>query len=124
VDAFLAWWLGQPMFAGLPDDPDDRAARATNTPAGLASSLRRCGTGVQEPLWHRLGEITVPTLVLAGEHDTKFAAIAERMAAHLGGPTRRELVPGAGHAAHLENPTAFLALLTTWLEDAVRGEPR
>ena len=32
----------------------------TNTVAGLASSLRLAGTGAQEPLWDRVGALTMP----------------------------------------------------------------
>ena len=50
----------------------DIETRLTNTAAGLASSLRLAGTGTQAPLWARLGELTMPVLVVAGEHDAKF----------------------------------------------------
>lgn len=114
VEAFLDRWLAQPLFAGLSPDPADLVARRGNTAAGLAASLRLAGTGTQAPLWDRLTGITAPTLVLAGERDTKFAAIGRRLAgaipdAHLA------LVPGAGHAAHLEDPAATAALITGWL---------
>ena len=52
VDAFLARWVAQPLFAGLADPGLDDRRR--NTVAGLASSLRLAGTGTQEPLWDRL----------------------------------------------------------------------
>ena len=68
----------QPMFAGSRHDEAGLDDRRRNTVAGLASSLRLAGTGAQEPLWHRLGELTMPVLVVAGEHDAKFAAIAPR----------------------------------------------
>ena len=57
------------------------------------------------PLWDRLGELTMPATVLAGERDTKFVALAERLAAAL---PHAELVavPGAGHRLALEAPGA------------------
>lgn len=115
VDAFLAEWLAMPMFAGVPHDADERAARATNTAAGLADSLRRAGVGTQDPLWDRLHEITVPTLVMSGERDTKFAALAHRLVDAIGASATIALIPGAGHAAHLEAPEATMAALRTWL---------
>ena len=87
----------------------------------VLSSLRRAGapykltptelagTGSQASLWDELPRIGVPTLVAAGADDTRYADIAERTAAAIGPHARTALVPGAGHAAHLERPDAFLA---------------
>ena len=99
---FLDEWLAQPMFASLPLDPLERRARSTD-PHGLASSLRRSGTGTQEWLGARLATLDVPTFALAGEEDDKFlieaAAIAEGVARGALG-----VVAGAHHATHLERP--------------------
>ena len=58
-------------LALLPLDAADLDDRRRNTVAGLASSLRLAGTGTQEPLWDRLGMLTMPVLVLAGERDER-----------------------------------------------------
>ena len=58
-----------------------------------------------------LGAIEVPTLVVAGEDDLRYAAIAERTAATIGANARAALVPAAGHSAHLEQPRRFIDLL-------------
>lgn len=115
VDAFLDRWLALPMFAALPANPADRADRARNTAAGLASSLRLAGTGTQVPSWHRLHALDMPVLVLAGELDTKFAALGRRLVDEIGANASFALVPDAGHAAHKEQPGAFLRLLRAWL---------
>lgn len=118
IDAFLEEWLAQPLFSGLPADAAGVAARRANTAAGLAGALRLAGTGAQEPLWHRLGDLGVlgvPVLVLAGERDGKFKVLARRLADAIGPTAELAWVPGAGHAAHLEAPDAFLALLRPFL---------
>lgn len=112
VEEFLDEWLAQPLFAGV---PDDRADRLINTAAGLASSLRRCGTGTQEPLWGALRALQMPVLVLHGERDAKFAELARRLVVCIGSNATVASVPGAGHAAHLERPAEFIDLLRTWL---------
>lgn len=117
VSAFLDEWLALPLFAGLAPEVACRDERLTNSPEGLASSLRLAGTGTQEPSWHRLGELTVPVLVVAGELDTKFVAVGERMAAAIGDNATFVSVDGAGHTAHLEAPEQFLAILRPWLAD-------
>lgn len=114
VDAFIDRWLALAMFAGLPDDPEGRADRKRNTVAGLAASLRLAGTGAQIPSWHRLGQITAPVLAMAGDRDTKFVPLAARLARSVPDGLL-QVVPRAGHAAHLEQPAGFLRLLRTWL---------
>jgi pimeloyl-ACP methyl ester carboxylesterase len=101
----------QPLFANLPAEAADLDDRRRNTVDGLASSLRLAGTGAQVPRWTELPRLRMPVLVLAGEHDERFAALGRRMAAAIGGNSTFATVPGAGHAAHLERPDAFLAVL-------------
>lgn len=122
LDAFLDEWLAQPLFAGLTPSAADLAGRRANTTGGLAGALRLAGTGAQEPLWDRLGQIGtlgIPTLVLAGELDGKFKALANRLAAAVGPAASTAWVPGAGHAAHLERPGEFLALVEPFLATMV-----
>ena len=93
-----------------------QAERLENTVEGLASSLEQAGTGAQEPAWDRLGDLAVPVLVLAGGDDAKFAALAARMTGAIGTNATLALVDGAGHAAHLEQPERFLAIVEPWLD--------
>lgn len=115
LDTFLAAWLGQPLFAQLPANRRFTEERRANTVEGLASSLELAGTGSQAPLWDRLTSLAMPVLVVAGALDTKFSAIAERMAAAIGSRATLAILPEAGHAAHLEKPAELLAVLRPWL---------
>ncbi len=121
VDAFLRRWLANPLFAGLPAEAAGFEARRENTVEGLAAALRLLGTGVQEPLWDRLGSLHMPALLVAGERDEKFTALATRMAGGWGGPAEVVVVPGAGHAVHLEQPQGFLDAVLPFLQDAHRS---
>ncbi|HEX4984378.1 MAG TPA: alpha/beta fold hydrolase [Ilumatobacteraceae bacterium] len=114
VRAFIERWLSQPLFAHLGRSDGEVETRLTNTAAGLASSLRLAGTGTQTPLWARLGELTMPVLVVAGEHDAKFASIGRRMADAIPDASFA-LIEGAGHAAHLERPAQTCAAIMQWL---------
>jgi len=118
VAAFVDWWLQQPLFATLDARAAGREERLANTAAGLASSLRLAGTGTQEPLWDRLGELTMPVLVVAGELDTKFRDLGRRLATTVGSNAELVLIPGAGHACHLERTDAFCLVLSDFLADA------
>jgi len=115
LEGFLTRWVSAPMFAGLRDP--GLAARRRNTAAGLASSLRLAGTGSAAPVWDRLGAVRAPTLALAGAADIRFSLAAERLAR--GVPAGLfSLVPGAGHAAHLEQPDLCAAIVTRFLDRA------
>lgn len=119
VDAFLERWLSHPMFGDLPDPGPRR-----RDPGVLTACLRRLGTGTQEPLWPRLPELAMPVLVVAGERDAKFCAIGRRMADAIGANARFATVPDAGHAAHLEQPAAFRAVVAPFLQGDAEGEQR
>ncbi|HUF33332.1 MAG TPA: alpha/beta fold hydrolase [Acidimicrobiales bacterium] len=115
LEAFLDHWLSLPLFAGLDPEAGGLDARLGNTVDGLASSLRLAGTGSQEPLWDRLDGLTMPVLVIAGERDPKFRALGERLVDCIGANASLAIVPGAGHAAHLERPDDFLGIVRPWL---------
>jgi 2-succinyl-6-hydroxy-2,4-cyclohexadiene-1-carboxylate synthase len=121
VDWFVDWWLAQPMFAGLPAAARFENERRRNTAAGLARSLELAGTGCQRPLWSALPGIEAPVLVMAGEDDERYAAIAGRTAAAIGTNAKVALVPDAGHSAHLEQPARFLELVEPWLAEVAAG---
>ncbi len=120
VEAFIADWLANALFAGLTEATALRDDRLRNTSGGLAASLRATGTGTQSPLWDRLGEIRCPVLVLVGEHDAKFTALGQRL---VGGLADAELVviPDAGHSVHLEQPVATADAIAEWITGRGRG---
>ena len=113
VTEFLAEWLAQPMFTALPPEAVFDDERRRNTATGLAASLRNAGTGSMDPLWTRLEEITAPVLALAGSKDGPFVERSRAVAAAVSGTART--VEGAGHAAHLEAPSATIALIRRFL---------
>jgi len=114
TSAFIDEWLAQPLFSHLTPSQAQRELRLTNSPAGLAGSLRRCGTGTQVPLWNRLATLTQPLFVVAGARDEKFVALARRMAV-LAPQARLEIIADAAHSAHLEQPSALADALAQWM---------
>ena len=111
VATFVERWLRAPLFATLTPEAAGVAARLANTAGGLASSLRLAGTGTQQPIWDRLATLEMPVLVMAGALDTTFRELAVRLVAAIGANATLALIPAAGHAAHLEQPDAFVALI-------------
>lgn len=114
---FIRWWVDQPMFAGIPEERRFAFERMENTVDGLSTAVIQAGTGTQDPSWSRLGRLDMPVLTMAGENDEKYAALAERMAESIGDNATFAVVPGTGHAPHLEDPAAFLAVLRPWLAE-------
>lgn len=112
IEAFAERWAALALFASQSPEVRARAQRErlAQDPAGLAASLRGFGTGAMEPVWSRLGELSMPVAVIVGEADAKFRAIGDRLVEAL--PAGRlALVPGAGHALPLEAPEAVAAAL-------------
>lgn len=109
IEAFADEWGAQPVFATQP--PVVAAAlredRLRSRPAGLAEALRGLGQGVFEPVWDRLDELEMPVTLIVGSEDVKYLGLAGEFAARL--QVRLVVVPGAGHAAHLEAPEVAIA---------------
>lgn len=111
IAAFVASWEQHPLFASqraLPSGHRERQRnqRLQNRPAGLANSLRGMGTGIQPSLHEQLPMLDLPVLLLAGELDTKFCTIARQMC-HAIPRASLEIIRGAGHTIHLEQPEQF-----------------
>ena len=111
IESFVARWERTPVLATQARLPEPERARLrelrlANSTTGLAASLRGMGAGVQPYLGRRLGEIRMPTLVLAGGEDAKFSVIARTLAAGIRESTL-EIVPGVGHTPHLEAPALW-----------------
>ena len=115
VQAFIERWEMLPLFTSQRSLPFEcrealRRQRLQNRAAGLAHSLRGVGTGVQPSLYPRLPTLHLPVLLIAGELDTKFTAIARWMAQVLP-QAQLHIITGAGHTVHLERPEEFVSLV-------------
>ena len=119
LERFVNAWMAQPLFASQsrlgPAALDQaRRQRLANRPRGLANSLRGMGAGAQAPLQAELGRYAGPVLLVVGEEDAKFRAIAAELASALP-DARIETIAEAGHAAHLERPDAFVRVVRDFL---------
>ena len=118
LEAFLEQWLAGPLFSHLSPDARGLEARRENTTAGLAMALRALSTGRQPPSWKQLYRLAMPVLVLAGENDTRYVALSDRLAQAIGPNARAATIADVGHAAPFEAPAAFIALLESFLEES------
>lgn len=111
IKKFVSEWEKIPLFASQQKLPlsiqeTQRAIRLAQREMGLAGSLRGIGTGAQPSLWTELHRLTMPTLLLTGEWDEKFQAIADRMMGHIPNVKHR-IILQAGHTTHLEQPELY-----------------
>jgi pimeloyl-ACP methyl ester carboxylesterase len=81
---------------------------------GLAGAARGMLAQFDSSLIDSLPSIAVPTLVLVGAEDHHFLGAADYMAAKIPG-ARKIVIPGAGHAANLDQPAAFNHAAATFL---------
>ena len=82
-------------------------------PAGIAGTAEALVVDVN--CYERLGELTVPTLVVLGDRDTGFVANAPAFVARL--PlevVRTARIEDAGHAANIEQPEVFESILVAF----------
>ncbi|HET7093398.1 MAG TPA: 2-succinyl-6-hydroxy-2,4-cyclohexadiene-1-carboxylate synthase, partial [Thermomicrobiales bacterium] len=122
VACFVADWERLPLFATqarLPAARQEalRQDRLRQRALGLANSLRGFGQGAQPALHARLAEIGCPVLLVVGEEDARFRAIAADLADRLS-DARVTVVPEAGHAVHLEQPERFATIVQEFLQSA------
>jgi 2-succinyl-6-hydroxy-2,4-cyclohexadiene-1-carboxylate synthase len=120
VDAFLEQWLAQPLFATVPPDAPGLKERAGLTPQFVAHCLRVLGAGAMEPMWDRLGELTMPIALVTGKSDAKYEKIALDMLERLRSDVVHQRLEG-GHALPLEQPAVLGGYLAAFA--ARHGDP-
>jgi L-proline amide hydrolase len=98
----------QRSFAQLAEDPT--VYHTMNGP----SEFHVIGTLKGWDITPRLGDVRVPVLVISGEHDEATPAVVRPLVDALQ-DARWELLEGASHSTHLEQPERFLELVETFL---------
>jgi 2-succinyl-6-hydroxy-2,4-cyclohexadiene-1-carboxylate synthase len=124
IETFVDSWEQLPLWATQSRLPESvrralRAQRLRNDASGLANSLRGMGAGAQEPVLARLGELSTPALLVAGEHDQKYRDLAAAMQERIVG-ARVHIIEGAGHAVHLERPEVFAPIVKEFLTSCLQ----
>jgi 2-succinyl-6-hydroxy-2,4-cyclohexadiene-1-carboxylate synthase len=114
IPAFVESWITQPFQPkvwriGPSAHAEMRRLKLANRAHALAASLRGMGAGAQPPVHDQLSSVHLPICLAVGEEDEKFRAVAEDLLRALP-DARIETVPDADHAAHIDNPTAFLGM--------------
>jgi 2-succinyl-6-hydroxy-2,4-cyclohexadiene-1-carboxylate synthase len=118
IKSFLLGWYKQSVFSSLTPKQIENLAtsRSDNDAATAAFVLERLSQGRQPSLWPRLGELKLPTLLLAGDRDKKYGALAARMASAIP-DCRLSIISEAGHITHMENKREFVGVLKKFLNE-------
>jgi pimeloyl-ACP methyl ester carboxylesterase len=118
-------WTGAWVAGGLFPHPEQRPLREATTQRIASNSrwayLRTIAAVLRSDLGPRLGEIRVPTLVVAGSEDQTVALAAKEETARRIVGARLEVVEGSGHATPIDAAEAFNLLLLRFLEGVGRG---
>ena len=120
---FLLAWYSQPVFQGLSAECAGAiGAReiCRSIPSTNADLLRSYSVGRQPDYWARLETLRLPVLIVVGQQDAKYVALAHRMAGIL--PlVRLHVVPQAGHVVHREQPHRLVAAIRESLNWLAHG---
>jgi pimeloyl-ACP methyl ester carboxylesterase len=109
------------LFPLLSQKPVREAAAQRIASNRRGAYLRTVGAILRFDVRHRLAEIRVPTLVVAGSGDRTVPLSVKREIARSIAGARLEVIEGSGHATPLDAPVAFNALLIRFLEEVEAG---
>jgi pimeloyl-ACP methyl ester carboxylesterase len=111
----LADDLERDGLRALPGGPEKDVDHAQG-PAGLAAAARGILTQRDAAVIESLPDVAVPTLIVVGSEDEPFLAAADAMERRIPG-ARKVVIEGAGHAANMDAPDEFNAVVRDFLED-------
>lgn len=102
-------------LARLASHGREAAAHEHRGAAGLALAARGMLVQRDSSVIASLPKIAVPALVVVGAEDAPFLAASDYMAAKIPG-AQKAVIAGAGHAANLDRPEEFDAVVTRFLD--------
>ncbi|MET1249681.1 2-succinyl-6-hydroxy-2,4-cyclohexadiene-1-carboxylate synthase [Sporolactobacillus sp. STCC-11] len=120
IPAFVNRWENLELFDSQKHLPESRRSalreqRLSNQSIGLSRSLIGMGTGAQPSWWEHLSTLQIPVLLITGALDVKFCKIASELRDRLPNADW-QVVPVAGHAVHLEQPSDYQKRIHTFIQ--------
>jgi len=100
----------------LPGGREQLEADHRHGAAGLAHAARGMLVQQDGAVFESLADIAVPTLIVVGSEDRPFLAAADVMHKRIR-RARKIVLDGAGHAANLDAPAEFNAVVSEFLEE-------
>ncbi len=120
IEKFVDHWMNIDLFDSQKNLPRQklnsiREKRIKNNPVGLANSLRGFGSGKMPPLFDKLENIRVKTLLISGGLDEKFTTINNNMLKFFPS-AEHQIIRGSGHNTHLEKPDEYISVVNNFLK--------
>ena len=118
-DAFLDKWHDMPLFRMLPADLKEKlkSSKKMNELPELARAMSLLSVGNQPHLLPELANADFPILLLYGQEDAKYMAIAANAAKSL--PHARFcFIPDASHDIHVQSPGNVARAITDFIKQS------
>lgn len=119
LPAFVGEWERLPLFASQSDAQRarQRPHRIAHDPAAVAWALRTFSLGRMPNRFPQLARSSPSLLLITGERDEKFSALARRITM-IDAHAIHRAIPGAGHNVALESPREFAFAIREFLATA------
>jgi len=120
INSFIDFWMNLELFDDLKKLDIYTYSKIVerkrkNSVVGLTNSLKGFGTGAMLPLWNKLCQINIPTLLITGTFDKKFTNINRRMN-NLIINSKHEIFADCGHNVHTKKSKEFSDLLINFVK--------
>lgn len=114
--SFLEEWKTMPLFQSSKTDGNLESIHKQQNPLWMANSLLGFGTGTMPFIKNQLHQVSCPSLLVAGERDTKFCSINSAMSKSI---TSCDfyVIADSGHRIHIDNPKGLLNYLQIFIEN-------
>jgi len=113
-----------------------RKSGSTNT---LLAERRRCNVSLYEQMWGSnefehsgmlgdldffpsLGQLTVPTLLICGEHDTATPQTLHDASEQIGNNAQLKVLIDAGHKSYIDSNTDYIEVVRTFLDSEISSQ--
>lgn len=118
LSEFLDQWYNASVFESLPAElrREEIQRKLDRDPKNWPGALRVNSVSQQPNYWLRLNELSMPTLVVAGQRDEKYKQIARRFQTTASSNhVKTELLADCGHMVHREQPDKLAALIREFM---------
>ena len=114
LDVFLDNWYQQSVFTSTPAEilKVEVQRKLSRSDRFWPEILRGASVAKQPNYWPRLNELSMPTLVIAGENDEKYRSFAVQIGKECSATNLKcEIVPDCGHLVHRQAPEVLVQLI-------------